>query len=208
MSRLFLAAEAKHPDSLEKLDSFVCGFNDKRIAYIPTASNGEIYGAWKAGGSIRAAQSLNAKSLEIVELEDQTYKDVITPIRSADILWMAGGMSGYLLYWIRRVELDKALPEILDKGIVYVGSSAGSMICSHTQQVGEWFLGEPEPGASLIPGLGLIDFEIYPHYEEELLPEIKKKWKKGQLYLLKNGEVITVVDGKFKVLGEERILSQ
>ncbi len=39
-----------------------------------------------------------------------------------------------------------------------------------------------------------------------ILPEIKKHWKKGKLYLLKNGEVITVVDKKIEVLGEKRIL--
>ncbi len=117
---------------------------------------------------------------------------------------MAGGMSGYLLYWIRRVELDKALPEILDSGTAYVGSSAGSMICAATQNVGEWFIGEPEPGAQLIPGLNLIDFEIYPHYEDELLPQIEKLWTKGRLCLLKNGEAVTVEDDKVTILGEER----
>ena len=53
----------------------------------------------------------------------------------------------------------------------------------------EWFIGEEEPGASLVPGLGLIDFEIYPHFEDKLLPQIKKLWKKdqGKLYMIKNG---------------------
>lgn len=204
--KLFLAAEAKHPTSLEKLEAFVGGLNGKKIAYIPTAANGEYYGAWKDGGSIKAASALGAQ-LEIVELEDTCYKDVISPIRNADILWMAGGMTGYLLYWIRRTELDKALPQIL-QDTIYVGSSAGSMICSATQEVGEWFLAEPEPGARLIPGLGLIDFEIYPHYEDELYDQINQLWTSGKLYLIKNGEVITVVNDKIEVLGQELIIEK
>jgi dipeptidase E len=203
---LFLASEAKHPESIAKLTQFVGSFTNKRIAYIPTAANGAGYGSWKTGQSVQVARSLGAK-LDIIELEDCVSTNVIDRIGQPDILWMAGGAAGYLLYWIRRCQLDKALPKILKQSI-YVGSSAGSMICATTQNASDWYLGEPEPGANLLPGLGLIDFEIYPHYEDKLLPEIDQHWKKGKLYLLKNGEAITVVNGKVTVLGEERVLSK
>ena len=127
-------------------------------------------------------------------------------MRGKEIIWFAGGACSYLMYWIRRCEVDKHIDELLDSGSVYVGSSAGSMVTAPTLDVAEWYLGEPEIGGSVIPGLGLVDFYIYPHYEEELLPEIKKLWKGNELYLLKNGEVITVVDEKVEVLGEKRAL--
>jgi peptidase E len=204
--KLFLASEAKHPTSLNNLKEFVNGFKGKRIAYIPTAANGQGYGSWKQGGSIAAVQTLGA-TVDVIELEDSTYSDVIKRIGHPDIIWFAGGMPGYLLYWMRRVELDKALPEILDHGTVYVGSSAGSMVCSSTQSVNEWYIGESEPGGHLLPGLGLIDFEIYPHYENNLLDLIKSHWNQGQLYLLKNGEAIIKNGEVVRVLGEERLLS-
>jgi peptidase E len=204
--KLFLAAEAKHPESLEKLKSFVGkDFKDITISYIPTASNGEFYGCWKGGDSIKVAKALGAK-LKIVELEDKSYKDVVSEIRGADIIWIAGGMAGYLMYWIRRVELDKVLPDLLEKGAIYVGSSAGSMVCAKTIKVADWFIGETEPGASLLPGLGFIDFEIYPHFEDDLLSEIKSKKSEGVLHLLRNGDVITLIDDKVETLGEEIIL--
>lgn len=206
--KLFLASEAKHPESIKKLKTFVGGdLNDKKVVYIPTAANGEYFGSWKVGESIKVAKSLTSK-FKIIELEDYYKENIFTQIETADILWFAGGAVGYLLYWMRRAELDKKLPEILEKGTIYVGSSAGSMACAKTQYCAEWYLGAEEHGASLIPGLGLIDFEIYPHFEDEKLQEIKKLWKEGELYLLKNGEVITVVNGKVKVLGEKRILKK
>ncbi len=203
--KLFLASEAKHPLSLKKLEKFVGGFDGKKLAYIPTALNGEYYGAWKGGESIGKVLSLRA-NVSIIELEDNCFSDVLTRLSKADIIWVAGGWSGYLLYWIRRVGLAKALPGFLQQGAVYVGSSAGSMICGPTQYSAEWYLDEPEPGAGLVPGLGLVDFEIYPHYQEKLLPRIKKLWQSGRLYLLKDGEAITVVDGKVTVLGKKRVL--
>jgi hypothetical protein len=42
--KLFLASEVKHPDSLKKLEEYVGGFTNKKIAYIPTAANGESFG--------------------------------------------------------------------------------------------------------------------------------------------------------------------
>jgi dipeptidase E len=206
--KLFLASTVKHPSSIKKLKKFVGkDLKGMKMAYVPTAANGDFYGSWKAGDSIKIAQDL-VKDFRVVQLEDSYYTNIISQLRDVDIIWVAGGMAGYLLYWIRKIELDKALPEILEKGTIYVGSSAGSMICAKTQESSEWYLGEPEPGASLVPGLGYIDFEIYPHYEDDLYDKIKKKWKKGKIYLLKDGEVVTVENGKVEVLGKKRFISK
>jgi dipeptidase E len=206
--KLFLASESKNPKTIEDLRKFVEGFEGKSIVYIPTAANGEGWGSWKTGGSIKAVKSLGA-NLKIVELEKNPEADFKQLIGQPDILWMAGGYTGYLLYWIYRTQLDKYLPKILNEGTVYVGSSAGSMITAPTQLIGPHYITEKEPGSDLFPGLGLIDFEIYPHYEDHLKPQIEELFKKhgrGKYCLLKNGESITVLDGKMEFLGEERFI--
>lgn len=206
MKRLFLASEGKHPESMKKLEEFVGGLKGKKIAYIPTAANGEIpYGTWEKGESWDLVNTSKAIT-EIVVLEDYKDSSVLAHLEDKDIIWMAGGMCGYLMYWLRRCEIDKHLANFLASGIVYVGSSAGSMVCAKTLDIAEVCIDDMECGASAIPGLGLIDFDIYPHYEDGLLPEIKKLWKDGDLYLLKNGEVVTVVGDKIEVLGDKRIL--
>jgi dipeptidase E len=216
--KLFLASEGKHPQSIEKLKNFLDKpFEECSVCYIPTAVNGSYYGAWKDSESIPTVKSMVA-DLKVFELEGKSRSE-LEEIKKFDILWVGGGYSGYLLYWVYRSELDKLLSEILESGVTYVGSSAGSMICAPTQYSSEWYLGEPEPGASLLPGLNYIDFEIYPHYSEDQLPEIEKCWKgersqggpwergnKGRLCLLKDGDVVTKVGDKVEVLGEEKFL--
>lgn len=204
--KLFLASEGGHPESVKKLKEFVGGFIGKTIIYIPTAANGEEpFGSWRENSDTwKLVNNLGAK-VKSVQLEDYKNSSVVKELEDKDIIWFAGGQPGYLMYWIRRCELDKTLPKLLKRS-VYVGSSAGSMITSKKLSTAEWYIGEGEPGASVIPGLGLVDFEIYPHYEDKLLPQIKKHWKKGELYLLKNGEVITVVNNKIEVLGKKRVL--
>lgn len=204
--RLFLASEAKNPLSIKKLEDYVEGFKNKTIAYIPTAANGAGWGSWKEGGSWELVQTLGAK-LTLLQLEDYWNSNPIDKLKGKDIIWFAGGECGYLMYWIRRTQIDHHLKKLLDSGSIYVGSSAGSMITGETLNVTEWYIGDNEHGASIIPGLGLVDFDIYPHYEESLYGEIKNNYKGKKLYLLKNGEEIVVDGNNVKVLGEERCIT-
>jgi len=206
--KLFLASYATHPQSLEQIKESVGGsWQGKTIVYIPTAKNGEEFGSWKKSDSFIRLQKLGA-TIKPIELEQYVHKSISSEFKNADIVWFGGGQTGYLLYWIRRVSLDTYLPEVLEKGALYVGSSAGSMVCSKTQFASELYIGEPERGASLLPGLGYIDFEIYPHFTDDLKPELERLWKKGKLYLIKDGEAIVKDKDKVTVLGKERIIEK
>ena len=113
--RLFLASEGKNPATIEKLDSYVGGLADKRIAYIPTAANGEAWGSWKEGGSWNLVNTLNAK-ITLLQLEDHSHEEVKDSLQNQDIIWVAGGLCGYLMYWMRRRKVDIILPSLLEKG--------------------------------------------------------------------------------------------
>lgn len=204
--KLFLASEGSDPKTTEKLEEYVGGFKNRSVVYIPTARNGwNSFGTWKQSSTW---DFLSKSGMDVFPVQLEDYKDYLDPklFDNKDIIWFSGGACGYLMYWIIRTSLDKYLPNILKKSI-YVGSSASSMITSKTLNVAEWYIGETEPGAKYIPGLGLVDFEFYPHYEEGMLPEIKKRYKGKKMYLVKNGEAIVVEDDKVKVVGEERIIT-
>lgn len=205
--KLFLASQASHPESMRLLSDFIGGFEEKSIAYVPTASNGESqYGEWLTNSSTwKLVNTLGANVTPVV-LEDYKNSSVVDALKNKDVIWFAGGSVSYLMYWMIRCQLGKFLPELLGSGSVYVGSSAGSMVAGPTLKTAEWYLGEPENGASLLPGLNLIDYEIYPHFTDEILPEIKKYWHGDKLCLLKDGEAIKVDGKNIEILGEERFL--
>ncbi len=206
MKKIFLASEAKHPKSFAKLEEFIKGFEGKDIAYIPTAANAEEkYGSWVNGETFNLVKSTGA-NVKPVLLEDYKNSSVLKELQNKDVIWFAGGMCGYLMYWVRRCEIDKHIDELLKSGTVYVGSSAGSMVCAKTLDIAEAYLDERESGASVIPGFGLVDFNFYPHYEDEMLNDIKNAWKGGDLYLMKNGEAIMIKDNTVEIFGNKRIL--
>ncbi|MBI4032915.1 MAG: Type 1 glutamine amidotransferase-like domain-containing protein [Candidatus Blackburnbacteria bacterium] len=204
--KLFLASEAKNPKSIKKLEEFVGGFKGKKLAYIPTAANGHGWGSWKDGGSWNLVQKLEM-NITPLELEDYWNSDVAPRLRGKDIIWFAGGSCSYLAYWLTRTGLNKKLKGLLEQGSIYVGSSAGSMVTAKNLDVAEWYIGEQEPGAHILAGLGLVDFDIYPHYQEDLYEQIREHYKGNKMFLLKDGEEIIVENTIVKVVGEERVIT-
>ncbi|MBP9759178.1 Type 1 glutamine amidotransferase-like domain-containing protein [Candidatus Dojkabacteria bacterium] len=201
--KLILASRAAHPDTLSTINTRVGGLKGKSIAYIVTAGNGEGWGSWN-GKTLQEVKNTGA-DINIVQLEDYYNKDILEDLEKNEIIWFAGGYAGYLMYWIRRTGLDTVLPKLLESRL-YVGTSAGAWITSQTLEVAEFFLDGSERGATFFPGLGYIDFDIYPHYEDYLYDQVKSLYKGKKLYLLKDGEEIIVEDNKITVVGEERII--
>jgi len=206
--RLFLASRFSSPETIKKLDEYVGGLKDKKIAYIPTASNGENgWGTWetKEDGSWKLINTL-CDDVKPFVLENYGNETLLEELKGKDIIWFAGGMPGYLMYWIRRCKLDLHIRKLLDNGALYFGSSAGSMVAGKTLDVSGWGFVDGERGAEDIKPMNLVDFDIFPHYEDQYFDQIKEKYKGEKLYLLKDGEEIIVEDGKVTLVGEERII--
>lgn len=214
--KIFLASDAKNPSILKEIDKFVGGFKDKKIVFIPTASNGEIgYEFWKTESqSLPVIKGLGAE-VTILQLEDYKFDSdsVLNILKTADIIWMGGGMPGYLLYWLRRTKADEGIKELLESGVIYVGSSAGSMVASRYSDLAEWYMDEMEPGASVIPGLGFVDFEFYPHYVESDYENIKGEFLKRnksegrKIYLVKNDDAIIINGDSIQFIGNPTLLT-
>lgn len=214
--KIFLASNAKNPSILKEIDKFVGGFKDKKIVFIPTASNGEIgYELWKTESqSLPVIKGLGA-NVSILQLEDYKFdsESVLNILKTADIIWMGGGMPGYLLYWLRRTKADAGIKMLLESGVYYVGSSAGSMVASKYSDLAEWYIDEMEPGASAIPGLGLVDFEFYPHFVEENFEKIKVEFSKRhksenrKIYLVKDDEAIVINGDSIQLIGNPALLT-
>lgn len=207
--RFFLASRVHNEFSLKKLQEVIGGFAGKKIAYIPTAANGEDgWESWKTkkGGTWELVNNLYA-NVKTVVLENYGNNSVIKELMGNDIVWFAGGMAGYLLYWIQRCKIDLNVDKILSGQTLYVGSSAGAMVAGQTIQISNWLDVDGERGSENFKPMGLVDFDIFPHFKDEYLAEIKKKYTGPKIYLLKDGEEIIVEDDKVEVIGEQRIIT-
>ena len=132
-------------------------------------------------------------------------KSVWVPlVQETDVLLVNGGDPLYLCYWMRQSGLADLLPSLRET--VYVGLSAGSMVM--TPSIGQDFVGwTPPTGGD--ETLGLVDFSIFPHLDNQDLPDNTmanaEKWAAGMTvpaYVIDDETAIKVVDGAVEVVSE------
>jgi dipeptidase E len=181
---------------------------------IPTAAYGHPKAgpgaAWRfiSGREPRCPMcGLGWKSLGVLELTALPSIDEelwVPMVQEADALLVDGGDSLYLCHWMRQSGLADLLPTLRE--MVWVGLSAGSMVM--TPNIGEDFvIWKPPTGGDR--ALGIVDFSIFPHLDNEALPENTmadaERWAAGlsrPAYAIDDETAIKVTDGTVEVVSE------
>jgi dipeptidase E len=155
--------------------------------------------------------------VELTALNPDVIKEVL---EEADAIFVGGGNTFYLSYWMQRQGLFEFLPELL-KTKVYAGISAGSIIAGaniktasdalakvETLKDEDYDLLGPE-GESSAKTLKFVDFVFRPHLNSTYFPlvvkerlEQKAKYFDVPLYAVDDESALKVVDGKVKVISE------
>ena len=187
--------------------------NECSALCIPTASYGHpMAGPVRAWAFIAGQEpdtpmcELGWKSLGVLELTALPSIDEeqwIPLVREADVLLVNGGDSLYLCHWMRQSGLADLLPSL---EAVWVGLSGGSMVM--TPRIGEDFvIWKPPAGGD--EALGLVEFSIFPHLDNEDLPENTianaEKWAADlslPAYAIDDETALKVVDGAVEVVSE------
>lgn len=212
--KLFLCSSFITEDLKPDYDRFVGNLADNpKVACITTAFNGYKELCAQRGESPdfswfdyedNFARKVLGWNMDLIDLQDLS-KNELGMFDVYDGIWVEGGLMLPLIQAIHRTGFaDYLKNNFLKKNTFYVGTSAGSMVCSHSIDAAEWYIGEPEPGVTEFEGLGLIDFQIYPHYNEANLAEIQAARKPSEEYwLLKDGQAVSVDNSGTRVFGGE-----
>lgn len=204
MKKLFLASQAvitldKVTELLPKKPS------ELNLVFIPTAA--ELYKEKPWLDEDRGKLVQMGFKVKNLDLRNKTSQELSNDVKNVDVIFVAGGNTFYLLEKVKESGFDKVLRRLIDKGIVYIGSSAGSVLLCPTIAVVEGLDDQREaPKLKSYKGLGVIDFLILPHYGEEKYKKkhelIIEKWKnKGfELKLLTNQQAIIVNNDRTKVV--------
>jgi dipeptidase E len=192
---------------------------DTKVAFIPTASNPERGDkSWIIDDMHRIKeQGYIVDIVELVALKTAEIKDILAGV---DVIFVGGGNTFYLSYWMQQKGLFELLPELL-KTKVYAGISAGSIITGANSRTAsdalnkiETFKDEdydllgPEVETSA-KTLKLVDFVFRPHLNSSHFPMVTKEklsqkaeYFKEPIYALDDNSALQVVDGKVKVVSE------
>ena len=176
----------------------------KKAIFIPTA--GDPYNNRDFVEADRI--TLEKYGLDVVEMDvkNRSEEEIRKAIDGADIVLVAGGNTFYLMEKLKKSGADKVIKEFIEKGGMYIGSSAGSIICCPTIEGAEEF-DDPSlaPKLDNFDGMGIFKDVIIPHtqkkkYSGRIKKTTEKLKSKGyKVYQLTDDNVL-FFDGNSSVI--------
>lgn len=148
----------------------------------------------------------NAELVNLLALDIQTVK---TRIGKADVIYVVGGHTDYLMSVFIKTGFSRILPELLESK-VYVGSSAGSMVLGKRLSADAYQKIYGEIGKyGNNDYMGLVDLSIMPHLDsphfsnrKEILIDAVKDHS-GIVYGLRDDGALVVNGDEMTTIGSE-----
>ena len=113
----------------------------------------------------------------------------------ADILYVCGGNTCTLAHYAREAGFIDVVNDCMQRGGMYIGSSAGSVLLSPTiASAAEIHPDKNATGLQDLLGLDVIDFHIIPHYRDtdaQIVANFKKRHIEPT-EILRDGEAIHI----------------
>lgn len=174
----------------------------KRIAYIidaqkPKLAKNPEYEFDKEGFGKRGFK------VDFIDLEATEKTDLKKRLENADALYVKGGNTFYLLNAMRKSGFDKLIPDLLDKGVIYIGESAGSYVACPTIEMAHWKHQDADIiGLKDLTALNLVPFLVTVHYKPEFEPMIRPEIEKSkyEVRILKDNQVILLEGDKERLI--------
>lgn len=162
-----------------KVDTFIANLvkNPEKRTYalfIPTASHDSkpYFNTFRK----TYTSELGAKvDVAISTKGEMSMEHIAEKIQKADIIYVGGGDTAYMLSEWKKSGLDKLIIEAYERGVVLCGLSAGA-ICWFEKAHSDYMIMEGESGDyAILDGLGVLGGVCVPHFSEK---ERVDSWEK------------------------------
>jgi dipeptidase E len=150
---------------------------DISIAFIQNAADTYPEGHRKWVDDERTSMKGHAFAVEFIDLRQ--YRDKLLELKeklgTKDVIWLGGGNTYYLRWLLRDTGIDVLLTDLVRRGIVYAGCSAGAIVAGPTLKHFE-AADDPDDALEVIlDGLHLTDLVVVPHIDHAKYAPIVKK---------------------------------
>ena len=176
----------------------------KTVTYIPTAGIAEeVEGMVEEETS--TLESLGM-TVDVLEVSSASYDSIVNSLTKNDVIFVGGGNTFFLLQELRRSGADQILIREVEKGKLYIGESAGSIItCPDIGYCADMDSPEKAPDLTDYAGLNLVDFYIVPHIGNKEMGEaaekaVEKYGSEFEIKAITDKQVILVEEGSVEIL--------
>ena len=181
-------------EEIKKLDN-------KKIAVLYTVKNpgDEQWLAYRE-------QELDLLNLTYHFINISENRDLSEVLLNYGIIYICGGNTFYILDRIRKTGVDKFLLESINRNLLYVGLSAGSIImCPDIEVAGIGPDGDDNDIClSDLKGFNIVPFSIYPHYKDEDKLFVEKFFNDNNkpVIAINDNQAIFVKKNNFTLMGD------
>lgn len=136
----------------------------------------------------------------------KTEDEVTFMLDKTDFVFVSGGNTFFLLQQMQKSGFDKLIKEYVGKGLIYGGSSAGSVVAGPDISLVKE-LDDPSKAPDLkdYKSLNLTDVVVFPHwgsphFQKRYEKVMKSGYKTGlKIILLTDDQYLFVKDGKYTI---------
>lgn len=180
---------------------------DITVAFISTAAKPETNLDYlkKDWTIMREEMGFN---IEEIDIEGKKESEVMKLLELKDIVFVEGGNTFYLLKAMHKCNFGRIMKKLLKHGKVYIGASAGSIVAGKTIRAADKFgTGNREHfRVKNLKGLGLVNFDVFPHYTPEYAELIRKKlpwkWQRKKLKIITDEQAVLVQGKEVSLIGK------
>lgn len=218
--KLLLTSNGLSNDSIAKTFQELIGKEpkDAKVAFIPTAANPERGNKdWLINDMYRILS--RGYQVDVVELTALKPDEIKQILDEADAIFVGGGNTFYLSYWMQKVGLFDILPELL-KTKVYAGISAGSILAGMQivpskalDNIKEFrdddYYERAMKGEASAESLKLVNLVFRSHLNSGFFPRVRKEYLEqiqdklvAPMYALDDMSALKIIDGNIEVITE------
>lgn len=176
--------------------------NRIKVGHIITASKPELDTSYVKKD--KHAMSALGFTVENIDIENKNEKELRNLLNDKDVIYVQGGNTFYLLKWMKDSGFDIVLKELIEKGKIYIGVSAGSVIMGENIKTAGWKgIDKNIVGLTDLTGLQYVPFSIFVHYKpvhnkviKENIPHINNKIK-----ILTDQQAFLIQDDMISLVG-------
>lgn len=179
--------------------------SEMRLTFIPTAAEVEDGDMQWLKDDRQALVDADFQVSDFT-VTGKTKEQVKQMLDNTDFVFVSGGNTFFLLQEMRKSGFADLIKSYVDKGLIYGGSSAGSVVAgpdiSLVQELDDPSLA---PELKDQKGLGLVDVVVFPHWGSEHFQNryekvMKSGYKKGlKIVLLTDDQYLLVNQGRYTI---------
>ena len=177
--------------------------NQLRVAHIITASKPEKDVAYMKQDQTDLMKT--GFKVDKIDIEGKTENELRQTLKDKDIIYVQGGNTFYLMKAVRESGFETVVKDLINRGVIYIGVSAGSVIAGPTIEVAGWKnMDKNIVGLKNLTGMNLVPFLVFVHYQPSHLPLIKSELLKTPypVRIFTDDQAILVRNKKIRLVGK------